>query len=110
MAESVIKNSLANEVSALHNNRLENSNVVNLVNYSSTNKYTAPSDGYAYVSVDGASGYGAIYVMGSNEQQIVTISERVGYARQSLFVKKGMKMYAEVSSVQNVTVRFIGLS
>lgn len=92
-------------------NKLEYSSVVNLLNYSSSNKYTAPSDGYVYIAVGTASGYGSVVIQGSDGEQLVSLSLRQGYEASSVFVRKGMKIYSgNASSIENVTCRFIALT
>ena len=110
-AISSINSDLTDLETNVSKNKLENSSVVNLINYSASNKYTATSDGYVYLSVNTATGNGSVVIEGSNEEQLIMIAVRQGYEATSLFVRKGMKIYANtVSSVQNVTCRFIALT
>jgi hypothetical protein len=106
-----VKSDLTDLETNVSKNKLENSSVVNLFNYSSSNKYTAPSDGYVCIGVNTASGYGAVIIQGSNEEHLFTLNVREGYEAVSVFVRKGMKIYpGEASAVENLTCEFIALT
>ena len=74
------------------NNR---SSETNITSYDSSNPYVAPSDGYVQLRCVGTGSAGQIEVDDANGNYLaqLMISTDAGNGIQSLFVKKGMKIY-----------------
>ena len=72
-------------------------NVVDLIGYtSSSNPYTFPSDGYAYIYCDSPTGTNVkLFIRQGNADMLALGCSGNGasYGRNALFVKKGMKAY-----------------
>lgn len=67
---------------------------VSLNSYSSSsNKYTAPSDGYVMAYAGSGTGFNVYLDSVNGGTEVIKISNADGYNRQSIFVKKGMKVY-----------------
>lgn len=67
---------------------------VSLNSYSSsTNKYTVPNDGYVMVYAGSGTGFSVCFDSVNSGTEVIKISSNAPYTRQSIFVKKGMKVY-----------------
>lgn len=83
-------------------------NAVSLGGYTSSNQYTAPSDGYACVTCDSpTSSYTTLWI-----NSAVAISAKgngYDYDRNGIYIKKGMKLYCTASSGGTHGMNFIPL-
>lgn len=72
---------------------------VSLNSYSSsTNKYTVPNDGYVTAYAGSGTGFNVYLDSVNGGTEVIKISSADGYNRQSIFVKKSMKVYGYPTS------------
>ena len=100
-------------IDTINSNLIANSRAseVNITSYTSVNPYTAPTDGYVQLRCVGSGNAGQVEVDDANGNYLaqIMISTDAGNGIQSLFVRKGMKIYS-VYLAGTTGVSFRGLS
>lgn len=105
---------IENELSAIKDNLSKNiaGQWVDILGYTSENKYLIPCDGYLYLLV-GDAAHAYVYLSDANKNPICVIgdanSASASYRAYSLFAKKGMYVHILREGSANISLRFIPL-
>lgn len=104
---------LQDDVTTINSNLTANSRAseVNITNYGASNKYVAPYDGYVQLRCVGSGYAGQVEIDDANDNYLaqIMISTDAGNGIQSIFVRKGMKIFP-VYLAGGAGVSFRGLS
>jgi hypothetical protein len=107
-------NTLYDDFKLLENNETNAGTIVDLSTYnSSANRYTFPYDGYVVLDGDtSASGYIRVVIRSQSGRTSADMYMNItgSYQIQSVFVKKGMRVYIQSNTASNATIKYFPLN